>query len=163
MCTKMNKIQRNVTFVFQGNEHLKKNIIKTCRENATVSANFTNSSIDVSSLVNNLHVSIINYEVVYKSQISAIAAAGYVQENDNETYFVNRQFRRGQQQYRDREREKNDKYFQTFKSFKKKNASFAIAKIVDQSITFNRSEMMQINVLMIDIPTSEHELIIREN
>ena len=61
MCTKMNEIQRNVIFVFQKNEHLKKNIIKTCRENATVSTNLTNSSIDFSSLVNNLHVSIINY------------------------------------------------------------------------------------------------------
>ena len=122
MCTKMNEIQRNVIFVFQKNEHLKKNIIKTCRENAVVSTNLTNSSIDVSGLVNNLHVSIINYETVYKSQIPAAAAANYVQKNDDdETYFVNRQFRR-KQQYRDRERERNGRYFQTFKSstFRKK-------------------------------------------
>ena len=93
MCTKMNEIQRNVILVFQRNEHLKKNIIKTCRENATVSTNLTNSSIDVSGLVNNLHVSIINYETVYKSQTSAVAATGYLENNqkdDDETYFVNR-------------------------------------------------------------------------
>ena len=130
MCTEMNKIQRNVTFVFQRNEHLKKNIIKTCRENATISTNFTNSSIDVSDLVNNLHASIINYETVYKLQTSAAAAADYVQKtgylqkkNDDETYFVNRQFRRKQQyQNRDRERERNDRYPQTSRSstFRKK-------------------------------------------
>ena len=127
MCTKMNEIQRNVIFVFQENEHLKKNIIKTCRENAAVSAGFTNSPIDVSGLVNNLHVSIINYEAVYKPQIPAAAAAGYVQdnENDDEIYFVDRQFRRGQQyqqQYRDRGRGRSERYFQTFRSstFRKK-------------------------------------------
>ena len=103
----MNEIQRNVIFVFQRNEHLKKNIIRTCRENATVSTNLTNSSIDVSGLVNNLHVSIINYEAVYKPQTPAI----YVQENDNETYFVDRQYRG-----------RGGRYFQTFKSstFRKK-------------------------------------------
>ena len=118
----MNEIQRNVIFAFQGNEHLKKNIIKTCRENATVSTDFTNPSIDVSGLVNNLHVSIINYEAVYKSQIPATAAADYVQKNDDdETYFVNRQFRR-EQQYRGRERERGGRYSQTSKSstFRKK-------------------------------------------
>ena len=121
MCTEMNEIQRNVILVFQKNEHLKKNIIKTCRENATISANFTNPSIDVSGLVNHLHASIINYEAVYKSQTSATAAAGYVQKNDDETYFVNRQFKR-EQQYRGREREKDDRYPQTPKSstFRKK-------------------------------------------
>ena len=130
MCTEMNEIQRNVILVFQKNEHLKKNIIKTCRENATVSTDLTNSSIDVSGLVNNLHASIINYEAVYKSQIPAAATASYVQEtdylqkkNDDETYFVNRQFRRGQQyQNRGRERERNGRYLQTSKSstFRKK-------------------------------------------
>ena len=122
MCTKMNEIQRNVISAFQENEHLKKNIIKTCRENAIVSTNFTNSSIDISDLVNNLHVSIINYEVVYKSQIPATTIASYVQKNDDEIYFVNRQFRRKQQQYRDRERGQNERYFQTSKSwtFRKK-------------------------------------------
>ena len=123
MCTEMNEIQRNVTFAFQKNEHLKKNIIKTCRENATVSAGFTNPFIDVSGLVNNLHASIINYEAVYKSQIPAAAAAGYVQkDNDDEIYFVDRQFRRGQQQYRDRERGRGGRYSQTPRSstFRKK-------------------------------------------
>ena len=121
MCTKMNEIQRNVTLAFQKNEHLKKNIIKTCRENAAVSADLTNPLIDVSDLVNNLHASIINYETVYKPQTPAAAAAGYVQEDDDEAYFVNRQFRR-KQQYRDRERGKGDRYPQTLKSstFRKK-------------------------------------------
>ena len=112
-------------FVFQRNEHLKKTIIKTCHENAIVSTNLTNSFIDVSGLVNNLHVSIINYEAVYKPQIPATAAAGYVQKNDDETYFVNRQFRRGQQ-YRGRERGKNGRYPQTFKSFRKKRCLICI-------------------------------------
>ena len=121
MCTEMNEIQRNVIFAFQRNEHLKKNIIKTCRENAAVSTNLTNSFIDVSGLVNNLHASIINYEAVYKPQTPAAAAAGYVQKNDDEAYFVNRQFRR-RQQYRGRGRGKNGRYPQTFKSstFRKK-------------------------------------------
>ena len=124
MCTEMNEIQRNVISTFQNIEHLKKNIIRTCRENAIVSANLTNLSIDVSDLVNNLHASIINYEAVYKSQIPAAAAADYVQKkNDDETYFVNRQFKRKQQyQNRGREREKSGKYSQTPKSstFRKK-------------------------------------------
>ena len=124
----MNEIQRNVIATFQNIEHFKKNIIRTCRENAVVSANFTNSSIDVSGLVNNLHALIINYEAVYKSQIPEIAAADYVQKtnylqkkNNDETYFVNLQFRR-EQQYRDRERKRDKQYFQTSKSltFRKK-------------------------------------------
>ena len=106
MCTKMNEIQRNVISTFQSIEHFRKNIIRACREHATLSTNFTNPSIDVSGLINNLHVSIINYQTVYKPQNPA---AGYVQENDDETYFVNRQ----RQQYRER----NDIYSQTFKSF----------------------------------------------
>ena len=102
----MNEIQRNVISTFQNIEHFRKNIIKTCRENATVSAGFTNPSIDVSNLINNLHVSIINYEAMYKPQIPAI----YVQEkNDDETYFVNRQYR-----------ERNGRYPQTPRSFRKK-------------------------------------------
>ena len=113
-----------MTLAFQRNEHLKKNIIKTCRENATVSADLTNPFIDVSDLVNNLHASIINYEAVYKPQTPAAAAANYVQKkNDDETYFVDRQFRRKQQyQNRGRERERNERYSQTSKSstFRKK-------------------------------------------
>ena len=102
----MDEIQRNVISTFQDIEHFRKNIICACRGHAVFSTDLTNSFIDVSNLVNNLHASIINYETVYKLQTSAI----YVQKkNDDETYFVNRQYR-----------ERDERYPQTFKSFRKR-------------------------------------------
>ena len=119
LCTEMDEIQRGISIAFQGNEHLRENIIRACRDHAALSVGLINPPNDVSGLIDNLNAFIVNYEAVYKP---SIANAGYLQEDDDELFFVDCQFRRKQQQWRGRGR--GSRYPQTFRSAFRKEKCF---------------------------------------
>jgi hypothetical protein len=93
MCLEMNIIQRELDFAFYDSTHLRKNIIRICRDHSALTNDLNNASINVSDLINSLHTSITNYEVVQKSTQSET----YLQQNhqnQDDQYFIDRQYRR---------------------------------------------------------------------
>ncbi len=95
MCLEMNIIQRELDFVFYDSTHLRKNIIRICRNHFALINDLNNASINVSDLINSLHINITNYEVVQKS----IQSESYLQQNSSDQekddqYFIDRQYRR---------------------------------------------------------------------
>jgi hypothetical protein len=93
MCLEMNIIQRELDLVFYDSIHLRENIIRACRNHFALTNDLNNASINVSDLINSLHISITNYEVVQKSAQSET----YLQQNhqnQDDQYFIDRQYRR---------------------------------------------------------------------
>lgn len=94
MCTKIDKIQRNINTAFNDSIHLWGNIIRAYRRHPALAAIQTNPTNDTSDMVNSLCSSIINYEVVNKP----IATGNLVQsdnnEEDDEMFFTDHQYRR---------------------------------------------------------------------
>ncbi len=109
----MNIIQKKLDFAFYDSTHLRKNIIRVCRNHFALTNDFNNVSINVSNLINSLHISITNYEIVQKSAQSET----YLQQNhqnQDDQYFIDRQYRRDEYSnrrdgFRDEDRS-NDKF-----------------------------------------------------
>ncbi len=90
--TDLDTIQRDINSAYRDSMHLRKNIIRTCRDHLTLIHDLTNFSANTSALINMLHISIVNYEIIVKSSFSQ----QYVQnqDDDNEHLFVDRRLRR---------------------------------------------------------------------
>ncbi len=125
MCLEMNIIQRELDLAFYDSTHLRKNIIKVCRDHSALINDLNNVSINVSDLINSLHTSITNYEIVQKSaqfETYLQLNSNSFNQNQDDQYFTDRQYRRKEysnrrDEFRDEDRS-NDK-FRTFRSSKK--------------------------------------------
>jgi hypothetical protein len=60
----MNIIQKELDLAFYNSTHLRENIIKVCRDHSTLMNDLNNVSINVSNLINSLHINITNYEAI---------------------------------------------------------------------------------------------------
>jgi hypothetical protein len=106
LCAKMNTIQRRLDSAYHDSIRLRENIIRTYRNHSTLIFELINSSMNISTLINILQFSIINYEIVRKSFVQH-----QYQQNEDEIdnqYFTNRQYRRKrsfnrEEDFRDRE------------------------------------------------------------
>jgi hypothetical protein len=116
----MNIIQKELDLTFYDSIHLRKNIIRTCRDHFALINDLNNISINVSNLINSLHTSITHYEVVQKlTQSESYLQQNFSDQEKDDQYFIDRQYcrneyssRRGE--FRDEDRS-NDK-FRTFRS-----------------------------------------------
>ncbi len=86
-------IQRDIDSAYRDSMHLRKNIIRACRNYSTLIHDLINSLANTSTLISMLHINIVNYEIIVKSSINQ---QQYVQnqDDDNEHLFVDRRFRR---------------------------------------------------------------------
>ncbi len=92
LCAKMNTIQRELDSAYHDSIRLRENIIRACRDHSALIFELINSSMNISTLINILQSSIINYEIVRK-----FFAQHQYQQNEYETddqYFIDRQYRR---------------------------------------------------------------------
>ncbi len=94
----MNIIQRNLNPAYHDSNRLRKNIIRACREHSTLIYELINASFDTSTLINVLQASIVNYEVVQKVPSQQHQYA----QDQNDQYFIDRQYRRGDESSFDR-------------------------------------------------------------
>ncbi len=95
MCLEMNVIQKEFDLAFYDSIHLRENIIRVCRSHFALMNDLNNASINVSDLINSLHISIINYEVVQKSaQFETYLQSNSFNQNQDDQYFIDRQYRR---------------------------------------------------------------------
>ncbi len=117
MCLEMNVIRRELDFAFYDSIHLRKNIIRICRNYLALTNDLNNASINVSDLINSLHTSITNYEVVQKSaqfETYLQSNSNSFNQNQDDQYFTDRQYRREEysnrrDEFRDEDRS-NDKF-----------------------------------------------------
>ncbi len=121
MCLEINIIQRELDFAFYDSIHLRKNIIKICRNHFALINDLNNASINVSNLINNLHISITNYEVVQKSaQFETYLQSNSFNQNQDDQYFIDRQYRRDEySNRRERFRSEDIDRFRIFRFSKK--------------------------------------------
>ena len=68
MCNKIDLLQQNFESAFQNFIHFRKNIIRIVKKHSILTTDLINTMIDTFVLVNNLHLSIINYETVIKNR-----------------------------------------------------------------------------------------------
>ena len=91
LCTELDTIQKSVDPTYHGTVHLKENIIQACKGYPALAADLTNPPGDTSGLVNNLYISTVNYEAIYKP-----VQRSYLHKNkNNELYFTDCQYWRG--------------------------------------------------------------------
>ncbi len=118
LCAKMNTIQRELDSAYHDSIRLRKNIIRTCRDHSALIFELINSSMNISTLINILQFSIINYEIVRKSFMQQQHQYQQNEDEIDDQYFTNRQYRREESFNRRRNfRDRNDR-FQT-RRFKK--------------------------------------------
>jgi hypothetical protein len=91
----MNIIQRELDLAFYDSIHLRKNIIRVCRDHFALTNDLNNASINVSNLINSLHINITNYEVVQRlAQFETYLQSNSFNQNQDDQYFIDRQYRR---------------------------------------------------------------------
>lgn len=93
LCTELDKIKQGLDPAYYGPVHLRENIIWACRGHPALVNGLTSLSADASGLVNRLYTSIVNYEAIHNPS----GQQSYTQshEEDHDTYFTDRQYRRG--------------------------------------------------------------------
>ena len=67
LCNEIDLLQRNFEFAFQNLVYFRKNIIRTIKKHLVLTTDLINIMIDTFVLINNLHLSIINYETMIKN------------------------------------------------------------------------------------------------
>jgi hypothetical protein len=60
-------IQQELNSAYYDSIHLRENIIRACRNHFALTNDFNNVSLNVFDLINSLHISVMNYEAIQKS------------------------------------------------------------------------------------------------
>ncbi len=84
----MNIIQRDLNLAYHDLNRLRENIIRICRKHSTLIYELINALFDTSTLINILQASIVNYETIKKASVQQ-----YAQDQKNDHYFIDRQYR----------------------------------------------------------------------
>ncbi len=100
----MNIIQRDLNSAYHDSNRLRKNIIRACREHSTLIYELINASADISTLINVLQASIVNYETIQKASVQQ-----YTQNQKNDHYFIDKQYRREESSFDRRDEYSNDR------------------------------------------------------
>ncbi len=136
MCLEINIIQKELDLAFYDSIHLRKIIIRVCRNYFALTNNLNNVSINVFDLINSLHISITNYEVVQKSaQFETYLQSNSFNQNQNDQYFTDRQYRR--EEYSNRRDEFRDK--------NKSNDKFRIFRFSKRCFVCDKHDCWSIN------------------
>ncbi len=95
----MNTIQRDLDPAYHGPIRLRENIIRACRGHPALIYGIINPPMETPALMNTLQSSIISYEAIRK--VHTIAQQQYHQDEDDadDHYFTDRQYRRGGSSY----------------------------------------------------------------
>jgi hypothetical protein len=107
LCTDLNDIQKELNSDYHDSSHMRKILIRTCRNHSILLIELHNSSSNVSSLINSLYTSIINFESINKKKnIYLQSIDTNINECDHincthEHNFIDRQYRREWINYRD--------------------------------------------------------------
>ncbi len=108
MCIEMIAIQQELNSAYHDSIHLRKNIIRVCRDHFFLTNDLNNASLNVLDLINSLHTSVMNYEAIQKSSNQQI---DYLQQSESDNqYFIDRQYRRDGPSYDRRDDYRRDEF-----------------------------------------------------
>ncbi len=103
----MNDIQKELNSDYHDSNHMREILIRACRDHSVLLIELHNSSSNVSSLINSLYISIINFESINKKKNTYLQSIDTdISECDHincthEHNFIDRQYRRESTHYRD--------------------------------------------------------------
>ena len=92
MCTELNKIHQDLNSIHRESVHLRKNIIRACKDHSAVHVDLFNSFNSIFELVNSLYTSIVNYETVHN--FASSQQSFLLKEKEDESYYIDRQYRK---------------------------------------------------------------------
>ncbi len=105
LCTELSDIQKELNSDYHDSNHMRKILIRTCKDHSILLIELYNSSSNVSSLMNSLYINIINFESINKktnTYLQNIDINEYDHINcTHEHNFIDRQYRRESINYRD--------------------------------------------------------------
>jgi hypothetical protein len=107
LCTDLNDIQKELNLDYHDSNHMRKILIRACRDQSILLIELHNSSSNVSSLINSFYTSIINFESINKKRNTYLQSINVdISECDHincahEHNFIDRQYRRESINYRD--------------------------------------------------------------
>jgi hypothetical protein len=103
LCTDLNDIQKELNSDYHDSSHMRKILIRACRNHSTLLIELHNSSSNVSSLINSLYINIINFESINKKKNTYLQSIDTdIDECDqHEHNFIDQQYRRESINYRD--------------------------------------------------------------
>ncbi len=117
LCIDLNDIQKELNSDYHDSSHMRKILIRACRNHSILLIELHNSSSNVSSLINSLYINIINFESINKKRniylqnidtdINECDHINFTHEHN----FIDRQYRRESINYRD-----NRKFLIDFRS-----------------------------------------------
>jgi hypothetical protein len=135
LCTDLDDIQKKLNLDYHDSNHMRKILIRTCRDHSILLIELHNSSSNVSSLINSLYINIINFESINKKRNTYLQSISVdISECDHincahEHNFIDRQYRRESINYRD-----NRKFLTDFRSRDKFSIRFSkICFVCDKS------------------------------
>jgi hypothetical protein len=104
LCIDLNDIQKELNSDYHDSNHMREILIRACRSHSILLIELHNSSSNVSSLINSLYISIINFELINKKKNTYLRSIDTdINECDytHEHNFIDRQYRRESINYRD--------------------------------------------------------------
>jgi hypothetical protein len=66
LCVDLNDVQKELNFDYHDSNHIRKILIRPCRNYSILLIELHNSSSNFSDLINSLYINIVNYESIYK-------------------------------------------------------------------------------------------------
>jgi hypothetical protein len=107
LCTDLNDTQKELNSDYHDSNHMRKILIRACRDHSILSIKLHNSSSNASSLINSFYINIINFESINKKRNTYLQSINVdISECDHincahEHNFIDRQYRRESINYRD--------------------------------------------------------------
>jgi hypothetical protein len=108
LCTELNDIQKELNFDYHDSNHMRKILIRACRDHSILLIKLHNSSSNVSSLINSFYINIINFESINKKTNTYLQSIDISECDTHEHNFIDRQYRRESINYRDNRKFLND-------------------------------------------------------
>jgi hypothetical protein len=146
LCTDLNDIQKELNSDYHDSSHMRKILIRACKDHFVLLIELHNSSSNVSSLINSFYTSIINFESVNKKRNTYLQSINVdINECDHincahEHNFIDRQYRRESINYRDNRKFLIDFRFRDRFSIRSSKICFVCDKSNCWSINHSKKE-----------------------
>ncbi len=109
LCTELNDIQKELNSDYHDSNHMRKILIRACRDYLILLIELHNSSSNVSSLINSLYINIINFESINKKTNMYFQSIDIIDcDHAHDHNFIDKQYHREFDNNRDNRRFSTD-------------------------------------------------------
>jgi hypothetical protein len=105
LCIELNDIQKELNLDYHDSSHMRKILIRACRNHSVLLIELHNSSSNVSSLINSLYINIINFESINKKTNTYLQSIDIIDcDHAHDHNFIDKQYHREFDNNRDNRR-----------------------------------------------------------